>query len=82
MVQDTKFSSYDGKTSLFSLPTTIKLNNPLHISGFPGPGLVASISINYIMSSKHLDMQQIFCFDSEFIVPGIIFMGGRLYQCF
>jgi predicted ATP-grasp superfamily ATP-dependent carboligase len=48
MVQHTKFSSYDGKTSLFSLPNTIKLNNPLLIAGFPGPGLVGSISINYV----------------------------------
>lgn len=80
MVQHTKFSSYDGKTSLFSLPNTIKLNNPLLIAGFPGPGLVGSISINYVI--KKLDMQQIFCFESEFIVPGVIFMDGKLHHPF
>lgn len=80
MVQHTKFSSYDGKTSLFSLPSTIKLNNPILIAGFPGPGLVGSISINYVI--KKLDMQQIFCFESEFIVPGVIFMDGKLHHPF
>ena len=80
MVQHIKFSSYDGKTSLFSLPNTIKLNNPLLIAGFPGPGLVGSISINYVI--KKLDMQQIFCFESEFIVPGVIFMDGKLHHPF
>ncbi|HEU5462246.1 MAG TPA: PAC2 family protein [Nitrososphaeraceae archaeon] len=80
MVQHTKFSSYDGKTSLFSLPNTVKLNNPLLIAGFPGPGLVGSISINYVI--KKLEMQQIFCFESEFIVPGVIFMDGKLHHPF
>jgi len=80
MVQHTKFSSYDGKTSLFSLPNKIKLNNPILIAGFPGPGLVGSISINYII--KKLDMQQILCFESEFIVPGVIFMDGKLHHPF
>ena len=80
MVQHTKFSSYDGKTSLFSLPNTIKLNNPILIAGFPGPGLVGSISINYVI--KKLDMQQILCFESEFIVPGVIFMDGKLHHPF
>jgi uncharacterized protein len=80
MVQHTKFSSYDGKTSLFSLPNKIKLNNPILIAGFPGPGLVGSISINYII--KKLDMQHILCFESEFIVPGVIFMDGKLHHPF
>lgn len=80
MAQHTKFSSYDGKTSLFSLPNTIKLNNPILLAGFPGPGLVGSISINYVI--KKLDMQQILCFESEFIVPGVIFMDGKLHHPF
>ena len=80
MIQHTKFSSYDGKTSLFSLPNKIKLKTPILIAGFPGPGLVGSISINYLI--KQLDMQQIFCFESEFIVPGVIFMDGRLHHSF
>jgi uncharacterized protein len=80
MVKHTKFSSYDGKTSLFSLPNTIKLNNPILIAGFPGPGLVGSISINYII--KKLEMHQIICFESEFIVPGVIFMDGKLRHPF
>lgn len=56
------------------------MNNPILIAGFPGPGLVGSISINYVI--KKLDMQQIFCFESEFIVPGVIFMDGKLHHPF
>ncbi len=80
MIKHTKFSSYDGKTSLFSLPNTIKPNNPILIAGFPGPGLVGSISFNYTI--KKLEMHQIICFESEFIVPGVIFMDGKLRHPF
>ena len=80
MIQHIKFSSYDGKTTLFSLPHKIKLKKPILIAGFPGPGLVGSISINYII--KKLEMQQIMCFESEFIVPGVIFMDGKLRHPF
>ena len=80
MIQHIKFSSYDGKTTLFSLPNKIKLNKPILIAGFPGPGLIGSISINYII--KKLEMQQIMCFESEFIVPGVILMDGKLRHPF
>lgn len=80
MTQHIKFSSYDGKNTLFSLSNKIKLNKPILIAGFPGPGLVGSISINYII--KKLEMQHIMCFESEFIVPGVIFMDGKLRHPF
>jgi uncharacterized protein len=58
----------------------IKLNNPLLIAGFPGPGLVGSISTSYII--ERLKMRQIACVESEFIVPGVIYVGGKLRHPF
>src|SRR5918996_750650 len=47
----------------------VKLNNPLLIAGFPGPGLIGSISTSFIIES--LRMRQIACVESEFIMPGV-----------
>lgn len=57
-----------------------KSNNTILIAGFPGPGLVGSIGANYII--EKLDMHQIACIDSEFIVPGVIYIGGKLRHPF
>ena len=54
----------------------VKLNNPLLIAGFPGPGLIGSISTSFIIES--LRMRQIACVESEFIMPGVIYVGGKL----
>lgn len=58
----------------------IKLNNPLLIAGFPGPGLIGSISTSFIIES--LRMRQIACVESEFIMPGVIYVGGKLRHPF
>jgi uncharacterized protein len=58
----------------------IKLNNPLLIAGFPGPGLVGSISTSFIIET--LKLRQIACVESEFIVPGVIYVGGKLRHPF
>jgi uncharacterized protein len=58
----------------------IRLSNPLLIAGFPGPGLVGSISTSYII--ERLKMRQIACVESEFIVPGVIYVGGKLRHPF
>ncbi len=58
----------------------IRLKNPLLITGFPGPGLVGSISANYII--QELNLHQIAYVDSEFITPGVIFIGGSLRHPF
>jgi proteasome assembly chaperone (PAC2) family protein len=43
-----------------------KLNSPILIPGFPGAGLVGSISTSYIINRLH--MNQIACVESQFIV--------------
>jgi uncharacterized protein len=58
----------------------IKLNNPILIAGLPGPGLVGSISTSHIIEQLH--MHQIACVESEFIVPGVIYIGGRIRHPF
>ena len=57
-----------------------KLDAPILIAGFPGPGLVGSISTSYIIDK--LDMYQIACVESEHIAPGVIYVGGKLRHPF
>lgn len=56
------------------------LDSPILIAGFPGPGLVGSISTSYIIN--RLRMQQIACVESDFIVPGVIYTEGKLRHPF
>jgi uncharacterized protein len=58
----------------------IKLDSPILVAGFPGPGLVGSISTSYIINKLHMD--QIACVESEFIVPGVIYAEGKLRHPF
>jgi len=58
----------------------IKLDSPILIAGFPGPGLVGSISTSYIINRLH--MEQIACVESDFIVPGVIYAEGKLRHPF
>ena len=50
------------------------------IAGFPGPGLVGSISTSYIIDK--LNMHQIACVESEYISPGVIYVDGKLRHPF
>jgi predicted ATP-grasp superfamily ATP-dependent carboligase len=70
---ETVFSS-DGKTAIKPVTTVdqIILSRPTLIVAFPGAGMVASISANYII--EQLQMHQIAYVDSEFAIPGIIYM--------
>jgi len=78
----------DGKTRVTPLPKeqkrfqkkSSKLKRPLLIAGFPGPGLVGSISANYII--QELNLHQIAYVESEYIMPGVIFIGGTLRHPF
>lgn len=79
----------DGKTSVIPLSKeqqksnsqkSIKLKNPLLIAGFPGPGLVGSICASYII--QELNLHQIAYVESEFIMPGVIYVGGSLRHPF
>lgn len=73
-----------GKTSIKPLAKVVqgkkKLNSPIIIAGFPGAGLVGSISTSYIINKLH--MNQIACVESEFIVPGVIYTEGKLRHPF
>ncbi|HZC88915.1 MAG TPA: PAC2 family protein [Nitrososphaera sp.] len=56
--------------------STVTLNDAILIAGFPGPGLVGSISANYIIEQEK--MHQIAYVDSDYIAPGVMYIGGRL----
>ncbi len=73
-----------GKTSIRAVATVVqankKLRSPILIAGFPGAGLIGSISTSYMINK--LNMSQIACVDSEFIVPGVIYAQGKLRHPF
>ena len=58
----------------------LQKNKSILIAGFPGPGLVGSISTSYIIDK--LDMHQIACVESEYISPGVIYVDGKLRHPF
>jgi uncharacterized protein len=74
----------NGKTRVKPLAKIVqrkkKLNSPILIAGFPGAGLVGSISTSYIINKLH--MNQMACVESEFIVPGVIYAEGKLRHPF
>lgn len=74
----------DGKSKVKPLAKVIqsraKLNTPILIAGFPGAGMVGAISTSYIIEKLH--MHQIACVESDFIVPGVIYVGGKLRHPF
>jgi uncharacterized protein len=65
---------------IMSTNQTIKLNDAIMVAGFPGPGLVGSMSVSYIIEQQK--MHQIGYVDSDFIVPGVIYIGGKLRHPF
>jgi uncharacterized protein len=65
---------------LISKNEAIKLKDAIMVAGFPGPGLVGSISVSYIIEQQK--MHQIGYVDSDFIVPGVIYIGGKLRHPF
>ena len=58
----------------------LQKNKSILIAGFPGPGLVGSISTSYIIDK--LNMHQIACVESEYISPGVIYVDGKLRHPF
>jgi uncharacterized protein len=81
---DKNITTNDGKTFVRTthkfIDNKLKLNEPILIAGFPGPGLVGSIGTNYIIDK--LNMHQIACIESPFITPGVIYTGGKLRHPF
>jgi uncharacterized protein len=91
--ETTIHESYDGKTRIKQfLRVKATTNNntansrkhislrPSLIAGFPGTGLVGSISANFII--ERLDMHQIASVDSEFIMPTVTYIGDKLRHPF
>jgi uncharacterized protein len=81
----------DGKTSVKPIPPTVSVENgghhdriglkePTIIVAFPGPGMVGSITANYII--EYLHMHEIAFVESEFTIPGIIYIGRKLRHPF
>ena len=58
----------------------LKKDRTILIAGFPGPGLVGSISTSYIIDK--LEMYQIAFVESHYISPGVIFIDGKLRHPF
>jgi uncharacterized protein len=58
----------------------IRLNDAILIAGFPGPGIVGAMGASYIIEQQK--MHQIAYVDSDFITPGVIYIGGRLRHPF
>ncbi|HEX7032625.1 MAG TPA: PAC2 family protein [Nitrososphaera sp.] len=58
----------------------IRLNDAILIAGFPGPGIVGAMCASYIIEQQK--MHQIAYVDSDFITPGVIYIGGRLRHPF
>ncbi len=79
---DRKSSDSIEKTTIKLIPPNkaIRLNDAIMIAGFPGPGLVGSMSVSYII--EQAKMHQIGYIDSDFIVPGVIYIGGKLRHPF
>ncbi|HJS82584.1 MAG TPA: PAC2 family protein [Nitrososphaera sp.] len=72
----------DGRTSIRPVERNkqIKLDDAILVAGFPGPGLVGSMSASYIIEQQK--MHQIAYVDSDYIMPGVMFIGGRLRHPF
>ena len=74
-----------GNPTSTKIITIADLNNlrkdkTILIAGFPGPGLVGSISTSYIIDK--LEMYQIAFVESHYISPGVIFIDGKLRHPF
>lgn len=58
----------------------IKLDDAILVAGFPGPGIVGAMAASYIIEQQK--MHQIAYVDSDFITPGVMYIGGRLRHPF
>jgi uncharacterized protein len=66
--------------TMCSMENVQKNNKAVLIAGFPGPGLVGSISTSYMIDK--LNMRQIACVESKYISPGVIYVDGKLRHPF
>ena len=56
------------------------INNAVMIAGFPGPGMIGSIVCTQLI--EQLEMHQIAYVQSRYIMPGALWIGGRLRHPF
>jgi uncharacterized protein len=70
----------NGNAKTGGLINNIGKGNAILIAGFSGPGLVGSISSNYII--EQMQMHQIAHIDSDFVAPSAIYIGGKLRHPF
>ncbi|MDQ4073778.1 MAG: PAC2 family protein [Thermoproteota archaeon] len=66
--------------TMHSMENVQKNHKSVLIAGFPGPGLVGSISTSYMIDK--LNMRQIACVESKYISPGVIYVDGKLRHPF
>jgi uncharacterized protein len=80
--EQSRVASKDIRTSIRPVERNkqIKLQDAILVAGFPGPGLVGSMSASYIIEQQK--MHQIAYVDSDFIMPGVMYIGGRLRHPF
>lgn len=74
--------SREGRTKIRPVESSRKigLKDAILVAGFPGPGLVGSMSASYIIEQEK--MHQIAYVDSDFIMPGVMYIGGKLRHPF
>lgn len=77
-----KSSVYDYGASIIpiSLSSQIAINNALLIVAFPGPGMIGSIVSEQLI--EQLRMHQVAYVHSQYILPGVLWVGGRLRHPF
>ena len=68
-------------TKIVPIPKSyFKANNAVLIAGFPGPGMIGSIVCNQLI--EQLKLHQIAYIHSGYIIPGVIWVGGKLRHPF
>ena len=71
----------DNNTKIFPVPKSyFRSNNAVMISGFPGAGMIGSIVCAQLI--EQLDMHQIAYVHSKYVMPGVLWIGGKLRHPF
>lgn len=71
----------DGYTKILPVRTSsITLDSPVMIAGFPDNGMIGSISITHLI--ERLGMHQISSVESQYVMPAAIFIGKKFRHPF
>lgn len=73
---------FDDYTQIVPIPSQshFSIDNAAMISGFPGAGMIGSIVCAQLI--EQLDMHQIAYIHSKYIMPGVLWIGGKLRHPF